>query len=173
MALSVDTMNPKLEGDFHDIPVADNVLIYEGALIMLDGSGYATPMTGAAVKFAGVAYRQADNTITGHAAGGINCKIDASIHRRQMAITGATRATCGQPVYATADGTLTMTAAAAACCVGTLVDYVSSGVGVVLLTPYAPRVLQVAEAGGANPSAAEFKALLDALIAAGILNKHT
>lgn len=172
MALSADTQNPRLEGDFQDLPVADNVLIYEGALIEIDGSGYATPLSGTTNKFAGVAYRQADNTITGHTAGGINVKIDASIHRRKMAVTGASRANCGKPVYASDDGTLTMTGAAAAAPVGILVDYISTGVGVVLLQPYKPLMTAVAEAAGANPTAAEFKALLDALIAAGILNVH-
>ena len=53
-----------------------------------------------------------------------------------MAITGAAQNQIGLPVFASADGTLTMTSASGNQRVGVLVDYISSGVGVVLLTPF-------------------------------------
>jgi hypothetical protein len=160
MALSADVMNPRQEGDFLDIPVADNVLIYEGALVMIDANGYATPLTGTGQKFAGVAYRQADNTIVGHTAGGIRVKVDASNHRRKMAVTGAAQNMLGVPVFASADGTLTMTPATANQRVGVFVDYISTGIGVVLLTPFAYLGL----------AATDLATLLASLKAAGIIN---
>lgn len=160
MALAADALNPTLEGIFADIPVADNVKIYEGALVMIDANGYATPLTGTGQKFAGIAYRQADNTITGHTAGGIRVKVNCSEHRRRFAVTGAAQNMVGVPVYASDDATLTMTAATGNQRVGIFVDYISSGLGVVLFTPF--NYLGLA--------ATDLATLLASLKAAGIIN---
>lgn len=159
MALSADTYNPIQEGIFCDIPVADNVKIYEGALVMIDANGYATPLSGQSEKFAGIAYRQADNTVTGHTAGGIRVKVMVSEHRRKVAVTGAAQNQIGLPVYATDDATLTMTAATGTK-VGIFVDYISSGIGVVFFKTFA----------SVGDTATDLATLLTSVRAAGIIS---
>jgi len=61
------------------IPVADNVKIYPGALVVINASGYCEPATAAAAKIAAGAYRGTrilDNTVTGHAAAAFDVPVD-------------------------------------------------------------------------------------------------
>jgi hypothetical protein len=170
MALSADVIRRRFTGDFLDLLVADNVKIYEGALVAIDSSGYAIPLSGAGQKFAGIAEAQADNTVTGHTAGGIRVRVNYARERRMLPVTGAAQNQVGLPVYASADGTLTMTAATGNQRIGICVGYESTGIADVLLTPFAPLALGVAGAVGANPTQAEYAALLAALQAAGLMN---
>lgn len=63
-------------GDIVDLPVADNVIIYKGTIVVIDTSGYANiPSDAAGLKFAGIAYETVDNTITGHTAGGLRIRV--------------------------------------------------------------------------------------------------
>lgn len=64
------------------IPVADNVHIYQGGLVQVNGSGYATP-AGTATQAdshtfitAGRAYEEYDNTVVGHTLGALTAQID-------------------------------------------------------------------------------------------------
>jgi hypothetical protein len=89
-----------------DHPVDDNVNIYKGAFVGRNRStGYARPLV-AGDEFLGVAYRQADNTVAGHTAGGISVRLFQSIDIVH-ALTGVTLADVGADVYASDDGTLT------------------------------------------------------------------
>ncbi|MEW6250259.1 MAG: hypothetical protein AB1716_06410 [Planctomycetota bacterium] len=91
-----------------DLPVDDNVKIYKGAFVGRNrATGYARPLV-AGDEFLGVAYRQADNTITGHAAGGINVRLHQAVDIVH-ALTGVVLADLGKDVYASADDTLTLT----------------------------------------------------------------
>lgn len=56
-----------------DAPVQDNVKIWNGGIVCLEPvAGYAVPGADTAnYKAMGVAYETADNTVTGHSAGGI------------------------------------------------------------------------------------------------------
>ncbi|MCK4342021.1 MAG: hypothetical protein KAY37_09900 [Phycisphaerae bacterium] len=91
-----------------DLPVDDNVTIYKGAFVGRDrGTGYARPLS-AGDEFLGVAYRQADNTVSGHTAGGINIRLHQAIdivHTLSGVVTGD----IGKDVYASDDETLTLT----------------------------------------------------------------
>ena len=90
-----------------DIPVDDNVVIYKGAFVGRNRStGYARGLV-AGDEFLGVAYRQADNTISGHTAGGINVRLHQSIDIVHT-LTGVTTADIGKDVYASDDTTLTL-----------------------------------------------------------------
>ncbi|MBU0638052.1 MAG: hypothetical protein KKB50_04245 [Planctomycetes bacterium] len=93
-----------------DVPVRDNVTIYKGAFVGRDRStGYARPLT-AGDEFLGVAYRAADNTASGHVAGGINARLHQAVDIVQ-ALSGVTNADIGKDVYASDDETLTLTPA--------------------------------------------------------------
>jgi hypothetical protein len=91
-----------------DLPVDDNVVIYKGALVGRNRStGYARALT-AGDEFLGVAYQQADNTVTGHTAGGIDVRLHQAIdivHTLSGVVTGD----IGKDVYASDDETLTLT----------------------------------------------------------------
>lgn len=92
-----------------ELPVEDDVRIFKGALVGLNEStGLARPLE-AGDAFAGVAYRQADNTVEGHIPGGIRVKLHQSIDIVH-ALAGATQMDVGSLVYASADDALTLTA---------------------------------------------------------------
>lgn len=109
MALSADrNVSFYTSQELIDIPVADNVKIYKGAFVGRDRStGYARPLV-ARDEFLGVAYRAADNTITGHVAGGINVRLHQAIDIVHT-LAGVTVADLGKEVFASADDTLTLT----------------------------------------------------------------
>jgi hypothetical protein len=91
-----------------DLPVDDNVKIYKGAFVGRNRStGYARALV-AGDEFLGIAYRRADNTISGHAAGGINVRLHQAVDIVH-ALTGVVTADIGKDVYASADDTLALT----------------------------------------------------------------
>lgn len=58
-----------------EVPVDDNANIFKGALVgRKRATGYARPLV-AGDEFLGVAYKQADNTVAGHTAGGISVRL--------------------------------------------------------------------------------------------------
>ncbi len=109
MALSADRdVQFYVSQELVELPVADNVKIYKGALVGRDRStGYARPLT-AGDDFLGVAYRLADNTGAGHTAGGINVRLHQMVDVVH-ALSGVTVSEIGKDVYASADDTLTLT----------------------------------------------------------------
>jgi len=63
MALAEDYNNPEVEGRIFLYPVLTGVLIYEGAIVVLDSSGYAKPgVTGTGLIAVGRSEEQIDNT---------------------------------------------------------------------------------------------------------------
>jgi len=91
-----------------DVPVDDNVNIYKGAFVGINAAtGYARPLN-AADDFLGVAYKQADNTVAGHTAGGINVRLHQAIDVVHT-LSGVANTDIGSVVYASDDGTLTLT----------------------------------------------------------------
>jgi hypothetical protein len=62
-ALVKDRMTPERELRDIGYPVADNAVIYAGAIVMLSATGYARPAaTGTGLTVAGVAQERVDNT---------------------------------------------------------------------------------------------------------------
>jgi hypothetical protein len=91
-----------------DLPVDDNVKIYKGALVGRNRStGYARGLV-AGDEFLGIAYQEVDNTGAGHAAGGVNVRLHQNVDVVH-AITGVVTGDIGRDVYASNDGTLTLT----------------------------------------------------------------
>lgn len=64
------------------IPIEDNVHIYQGALVQVNASGFAVPAGVAAATdtsayvTVGRAYREYDNTVTGHAQSALTVEIE-------------------------------------------------------------------------------------------------
>ena len=122
--LSAD--NPRVFETGHDeningLPVIANDIIYDGAAVGENGSGYFRPLV-AADNFAGFADEQADNT--GGSAGDINVKVKQR-GVVKLSVTGVTAVTDeGSTVYATDDNTFTLTASGASS-IGKIVRYVS------------------------------------------------
>jgi len=96
--------------DFNDLPVVATDIIYEGAAVGDNGSGYARPLV-AADPFMGMAQRKADNSAG--AAGAINVKV---LEKGYVVLTVVGVSGVGdqrETVYATDDNTFTLTASAA------------------------------------------------------------
>lgn len=91
-----------------DLPVDDNIVIYKGALVGRNRStGYARALV-AGDELLGIAYAQADNTISGHTAGGIDVRLFQSVDIVHT-LTGVVTGDIGKDVYASDDETLTLT----------------------------------------------------------------
>lgn len=91
-----------------DIPVDDNVTIYKGALVGRNRStGYARALV-AGDEFLGITYKQADNTIAGHTAGGINVRLHQAVDITHT-LSSVSTADIGKDVYASDDESLTLT----------------------------------------------------------------
>ena len=92
-----------------ELGVDDNVNIYKGAFVGLNAAtGYARPLA-AGDAFLGVALKPADNTIAGHSAGGIDVTLHQNIDITH-ALASVAVTDIGAQVYASDDGTLTLTA---------------------------------------------------------------
>jgi hypothetical protein len=104
MALSADTPRKYEIGDVNELTVASGVTIYEGAFVFaLKSSGEAVVATPAISthSFVGIA-------VSGATAGNkVRVKESGKV---EMAVTGASAASVGAIVYASDDGTLTVTA---------------------------------------------------------------
>ena len=114
MALSANRVTKRM-GEHVDptivgIPVTDNVHIYEGSLVGKDSAGRARPMTLSATTALclGVAEKEADNTVTGHTAGGITAQIRQGTYKFDDGGNGGalTAADVGNPCYASDDHTV-------------------------------------------------------------------
>lgn len=113
-------------GDLNDLPVVATDIIYEGAAVGDNGSGYARPLV-AGDPFRGFADRKADNFAG--AAGDINVRIK-ECGRIQLAIGSLAITDVGKDVFASDDNTFTLTQSTNTR-IGHVVRYVSSGVGIV------------------------------------------
>ena len=125
--LTQDTPRDYQLGDIEEYPVIASDIIYEGAAVGENASGYARPLE-AGDPFLGFAEQQADNSAG--AAGAINVRVktrgrvQASI--ATLAITANDRVAC----YMSDDDTFTLTSTSNSL-IGYVSRFVSSGVGVV------------------------------------------
>ena len=105
--LAADSLREKLLGDEIEYPVVASDIIYQGAAVGENASGYARPLV-AGDAFLGFATSQADNS-TG-SAGDITVACETR-GRYRLTVAGATAVTANdQPiVYASDDDTFTLT----------------------------------------------------------------
>ncbi len=115
------------EASPEEYPVIASDIIYRGAAVGENGSGYARPLV-AADRFLGFAYQQADNSAG--AAGAINVKVytkgTIELPIASIAITANDRPV----VYASDDDTFTLTASTNTP-IGTVRRWVRTGVALV------------------------------------------
>ncbi len=124
-ALSANATLAKKTGGLQSFPVADNVHIYKGALVCVNSSGYAQPATDAdAVKFLGIAYEEADNTVTGHVNGFVDVRVETE-GRFLLTAAGMAQTSVGKFAYVTDDATVGLTGTYSIP-VGRIVEYVSA-----------------------------------------------
>ena len=116
--LTVDTPRDYQLGENEDYPVIASDIIYEGAAVGENGSGYARPLA-AADPFLGFAERQVDNS--SGSAGDVNVRVKTK-GRARLTVAGATAITANDraAVYASDDAVFTLTATS-----NSLIGYVS------------------------------------------------
>lgn len=124
--LAADVAPPYGDANRNHLPVIAADIIYEGAAVGDNGSGYHRPLV-AGDPFRGFAQARADNSAG--AAGAINVEVRTS-GRVQLAIGSLAITDVGKPVYASDDATFTLTATSNSY-IGRVIRYVSSGVGMV------------------------------------------
>jgi hypothetical protein len=124
--LAKDAVRTYELGDINEIPVVAADIIYEGAAVGDNGSGYGRPLV-AGDPFRGFAQRQVDNSAG--AAGDKDVKL-ISRGKIQLSIGGLAITDVGKDVYASDDATFTLTKGSNTR-IGSVHRYVSSGVGIV------------------------------------------
>src|SRR3989304_3814229 len=112
--LAVDAPMTKVEGFLGSVPIIANDIVYEGAMVGDNGSGYGRPLV-AGDKFLGHSISKVDNTATGltgaaGAAGDLNISLASGRYKLIVALVGLI-ADVGQPVYASDDSVLTFVGA--------------------------------------------------------------
>jgi len=111
------------EGDYNDLPVIAADIIYDGAAVGENGSGYFRPLV-AGDNFAGFAQKKADNSAAGAAAGDVNVRVRDK-GKIKLSVTGVTAVTDeGSTVYASDDDTFTLTASGNSA-IGKIVRWIS------------------------------------------------
>jgi hypothetical protein len=119
-----------VDQELRALPVKAGVRVYKGALVGLTG-GFARGLV-AGDSFAGVAYEEVDNTA---GANGERLVRVFTMGDFEHALASAARASNGAAVYASDDGTLTLTASGNSL-VGRQVDVPASGRVVLRLRPW-------------------------------------
>ena len=125
--LAVDAVRDYQLGDMEEYPVIATDIIYEGAAVGENGSGYARPLV-AADPFLGFATKQVDNSSGSAGAKLVQVKTHGRIKLdiSGLAITANDRAA----VYASDDNTFTLTSASNSK-IGWVSRWISTGVAIV------------------------------------------
>lgn len=137
MALSADTPRVYELGDVNELTVAATVTIYEGAFVFAlkaDGTAVVASPAISTHAFAGIAIEKAT------AGNRVRLKDRGKV---QMPVTGASAASVGTIVYASDDGTLTLTASTNVP-VGTVARHVTSTTCIVEFRATAERDTAIA-----------------------------
>ncbi len=164
-----------VDQELRTLPVAAAKRIFKGAFVGLTSAGYAQPLV-AGDPFVGIAYEEADNT-TG-ANGAMSVRV-YTLGDFGHAVSGATLADIGRPVFASADNTLTFTAAGQSYA-GIVQDVPSNGQIILRIDPCRALVKTITHfvedvAAGADIAARAIHSF-DALawvVAARIVNQST
>lgn len=143
--LAKDTPRDYMLADYDDQPIIAADIIYEGAAVGDNGSGYARPLV-AGDPFLGFATQQCNNTQTGNAAGNkrVRVKRKGAI---QLAISGLAITDVGKDVYASDDDTFTLTATSNTH-IGSVRSWVSTGIGIIEFEATESRAAALIAAAG-------------------------
>lgn len=119
----------------NDLPVIASDIIYEGAAVGENGSGYFRPLV-AGDNFAGFAIAKADNSSGAAGAKKVWLKTKGRI---QLSVTGVTAVTDeGSMVYASDDNTFTLTSSGNSA-IGKIVRYISGTTVIVVFEAVSER----------------------------------
>ncbi|MFH1370359.1 MAG: hypothetical protein ABII09_03620 [Planctomycetota bacterium] len=135
--LAADTPVKTSLGEFSSVPILDNDIVYEGAMVGEDGAGYGRPLV-AGDRFLGHAVEKVDNTGTGHAAGAKNIRLRSGRYRLEATLASVLITDVGQPVYASDDSVLTLVGAGTSArntYVGQVIRYLTSTTAIVEFRP--------------------------------------
>jgi predicted RecA/RadA family phage recombinase len=131
MALTANRdLDRYVDQELRAIPVKGGSHIYKGALVGL-ASGYARPLV-AGDAFAGIAYEEMDNTSGSDGMASVRV---FTLGDFEHALASASRVNNGAAVYASDDGTITLTAGSNSL-IGKQVDVPSTGKIVLRLRPW-------------------------------------
>jgi len=131
MALSKNTPVTVLEGMLHPFPLYAALHAYEGSMIFRKSDGYAC-LTAVGNPFLGHAWAEANNATGASAALDVYCR--RGRYQCQVTLSGIAITDVGKAVYASDDGTLTLTATANSY-VGRVVRYVAANTCIVEFQP--------------------------------------
>jgi hypothetical protein len=115
--LSADAAREYMVGDIEEYPVVASDIIYEGAAVGENGSGYARPLE-AGDAFLGFAEKKADNS--SGSAGAVNVRVKSRGRIKAAIASLAITANDRPAVYMSDDDTFTLTSTS-----NTLIGYVS------------------------------------------------
>lgn len=126
MALSKDTPQVWELGEINQLPVAASTKVYEGSALGDNGSGYVRPLT-AGDPFRGFSLQNVDNSAGAAGDKSVQFRDEGKV---KLAVSGAAITDVGKAVYASDDGTFTLTATSNSF-VGRIYRWVSTGVVIV------------------------------------------
>jgi hypothetical protein len=127
MALSANTPRTLELGDINEYELVASCAVYQGSAIGMNASGYVGTIVNSRSMFVGFA----ENHVAAQATEGaarVRVRQDGEF---QLTVTGVSHGSPGASVYATDDGTFTMTADSVAYAIGMVKRYVSTGLAVV------------------------------------------
>ena len=124
--LAEDAPREFYQGDFQDFPVIASDIIYKGAAVGDNGSGYARPLQ-AGDPFRGFADYRVDNATGSAGDKYVRCRTRGQI---KLAISSLAITDVGKDVYASDDDTFTLTESTNTR-IGRVVAWISTGYGIV------------------------------------------
>lgn len=106
-------MGDSAHPDLLAIPIADNVHVYANSLVGLNAAGYCIPAGSGCTKIVGLAEKDYDNTVAGHALGALTVRVRQGVFGWANDAGGAalTVADVGSVCYALDDQTVTRASA--------------------------------------------------------------
>lgn len=140
MALSLNTPINERIGKYLDFAIKAGVHVYLGSILGEDAaSGFARPLVAGDV-FLGHSMDEYDNSdgSNGDLAAKTLVGENGLGYLLRVAVAGVLVTTNGDTVYASDDGTLSLTDGGSDSAVGKVVQYIEDGVAVVLFVPYTP-----------------------------------
>jgi hypothetical protein len=135
--LAADSARPYELGDIGEFPVIASDIIYEGAAVGDNASGYARPLV-SGDNFLGFAQRKVDNSAG--AAGDLYVKVIRK-GQIQLSVTSVAITDVGRPVYASDDNAFAL--AGIGTFIGYVSRYVSSGVAIVAFDANEPEEVTI------------------------------
>lgn len=142
MAVTANQVTKRREGERTAYPVAASTNIYEGTLVFINSSGYASDATATGVNgFAGIAVTQSDNS-----SGSAGDKWVEVYTEGEFELTGSgfAQTDVGMPAYGDDNYTASVSLGSTSVRIGRVVEYVSSTKTIVAIKPSNVGALEVA-----------------------------